>query len=290
MPHVKIWIRGNIMGRKPRIEYDGAIYHVIQRGNNRENIFDKESDKSNLLNDIVQKQNDLGFKLMGYIIMDNHFHILLQTFEKPLQSILHRINSKYSKYYNRKYDRKGHVFGERYKAILVQDESYLLTLLRYIHQNPVKAGICNRVEEYKWSSDYYYRNGIDKEIDIHVILGSISKDAKIAIKQYKEFIQEIGDIDYGKENWIGEEVFELVTATRVKAIERKRLDEILMETGTSFEEFEQIKAGSRKRNLTLYKVAYARKAHGYNHALKEIGEHIKLTDAAVFKLINKIAH
>ena len=272
------------MGRKPRIEYDEAIYHVIQRGNNREYIFGKEADKSVLLNDIIHKQNDLGFRLIGYIVMDNHFHILLQTIEKPLQSIMHRVNSKYSKYYNRKYGRKGHVFGERYKAILAQDERYLLTLLRYIHQNPVKAGICSRVDEYRWSSDYYYRNGIDKDIDIAVILGSISKAIKIAVKQYKEFVKEMDDTDYGEENWIGEEAFKFVAVPKIKVMERKRLDEILLETGTSPEEYKQIKAGSRKRNLIPYKINYARKAQESNHTLKEIGEHIKLTDVAVFKL------
>ena len=275
------------MGRKPRIEYDEAIYHVIQRGNNREYIFDKEADKSFLLNDIIYKQNDLGFRLMGYIIMDNHFHILLQTIEKPLQSIMHRINSKYSKYYNRKFGRKGHVLGERYKAILVQDERYLLTLLRYIHQNPVKAGICNKAEEYMWSSDHYYRNGICKEIDISVILGCISKDKKVAIKQYKEFMQKMDDIDYSQGNWMGEEAFEFVAVPRIKVIERKRLDEILIETGTSPEEYKQIKAGSRKRSLIQYKIAYARKAQETNYTMKDIGEHIKITNVAVFKLINR---
>lgn len=274
------------MGRKPRLEYEGAIYHVIQRGNNREYIFEKEEDKESLIKDIFSKKMDLNFKLIGYVIMDNHFHILLQVGEKPLQSIMHRINSKYSKYYNRKCGRSGHVYGERYKAILVQNESYLLVLLRYMHQNPIRAGICSKVEEYRWSSDSYYRTEKDAGIDIDIIFGTLSGDREIALKQYKEFMKEIDENNYNEGQRIGGEAFDLIAVPRVQVKERKRLDEILMETGVSMEEYQQIKIGSRRRSLTSYKISYAKKAQELNYTLKEIGSNIKLSDAAIFKLIN----
>ena len=92
--------------------------------------------------------------------MNNHYHIIIQTMDKKLQEIMHQINNKCSKYFNVKYKRVGHVFQGRYKAVLVQDERYLLKLIRYVHQNPVRAGICELVEQHKWSSDKYYRNNM----------------------------------------------------------------------------------------------------------------------------------
>jgi len=83
----------------------------------------------------------MGYTVYGYVLMDNHYHLVIQTFDKKLQEIMHQINNKYSKYFNNKYKRVGHVFRGRYKAILVQDERYILKLIRYIHKNPARAGI-----------------------------------------------------------------------------------------------------------------------------------------------------
>lgn len=277
------------MGRKPRVEYEGAIYHVIQRGNNREYIFDNCNDKEFLLKDILSRKNYMKFRLFGYVIMSNHYHLLLQTMDmdNTLNKIMHRINNRYSKYYNKRHGRTGHVFGERYKAIPVQDDSYLLTLLRYIHQNPVRAGICKRVKEYEWSSDCFYRKGNEKELDIKVILDTISKDRNLAIKQYKEFMEEIDDTEY-KEDKVGKEAFRLVVGKRSPVVVRKRLDEILIDTGVSDLEYKLIKEGSRKRSLKGFKAAYAKKALELNYTYKEIGQNIKLSDVAIIYLMNNL--
>ncbi len=124
----------------------------------------------------------MNYKLYGYVLMDNHYHLALQVFGKKLQKIMHQINNKYSKYFNYKYKRVGHVFQGRYKAILVQDERYLLSLVRYMHQNPIKAGMCKTVEEYKWSSDIFYRAGKKGFISTEVLLDMLSSDRKEAIK------------------------------------------------------------------------------------------------------------
>jgi putative transposase len=99
-------------------------------------------------------------------------------------------------------------------------------------------------------------------------------------------MMELDDTDYSKEQYIGEDAFELVAVPKIQVRERKRLDEILVETGVNSEGYHQIKTGSRRRNLTPYKIEYAKKANEHNYTLKEIGQHIKLTGAAVFKLIN----
>ena len=154
------------MGRPWREEYKGGIYHVIARGNNKEYIFKEDIDKGYFIKQLKESIEGMNYRIFGYILMDNHYHILIQTMDKKLQEIMHQINNKYSKYFNAKYKRVGHVFQGRYKATLVQDERYLIWVLRYIHQNPVQAGICQTVSEYKWSSDIFYRRGIKGFVNV----------------------------------------------------------------------------------------------------------------------------
>ena len=125
----------------------GGIYHVIARGNNKEYIFKENVDKGYFIKQIKETTAGMGYKVFGFVLMDNHYHIIVQTFDKKLQDIMHQINNKHSKYFNYKYKRVGHVFQGRYKAILVQDEKYIVGLLRYVHQNPVEAHICNDMDK-----------------------------------------------------------------------------------------------------------------------------------------------
>ena len=166
------------MGRPWREEYKGGIYHVIARGNNKEYIFKESIDKGYFLKQLKEHSEGFEYRVYGYVLMDNHYHIIIQTHNKKLQEIMHQINNKYSKYFNYRYKRVGHVFQGRYKAVLVQDERYMLALLRYIHQNPIKAHICDSMEKYKWSSDVFYRNNMNNFIQIDMIMDMLSKDSK----------------------------------------------------------------------------------------------------------------
>ncbi|MDY6827304.1 MAG: transposase [Bacillota bacterium] len=152
--------------KRRRIEYSGAIYHVTQRGNNHESIFKDVIDKNYYLKLLRLYKEKCDFKLLGYSIMDNHYHLLLKTEATPLNKIMHRIGTKYSRYYNMKNERTGHVFSDRYTAGLIQDEKYLFSALRYIHWNAVRAGICATVSEYPWSSDHAYRSNDRKMVSI----------------------------------------------------------------------------------------------------------------------------
>jgi len=175
------------MGRPWREEYNGGIYHVIARGNNKEYIFKESIDKGYFLKQLKEYSKGMEYRLCGYVLMDNHYHIIIQTYSKKLQETMHQINNKYSKYFNSKYKRVGHIFQGRYKSVLVQDERYLLSLLRYIHQNPIKAHICESIDNYKWSSDVFYRNNIHSFIYIDTIMDMLSRDRKEAIEKYKEY-------------------------------------------------------------------------------------------------------
>ena len=141
------------MGRGPRIEYAGAIYHVIQRGNNREYIFEEHRWKKNLLQEIIKSIEVDEMELFAFVIMGNHYHLALRTEQTPLSKIMHRINSNFSRYYNRDRSRTGSVFEGRYKAFPIENENYLLSVIRYIHRNP------QNYLDYDWSSlDYWLDN------------------------------------------------------------------------------------------------------------------------------------
>ena len=227
----------------------------------------------------------MNYRIFGYVLMDNHYHILVQTMEKKLQEIMHQINNKYSKYFNYKYKRVGHVFQGRYKSIIAQDERYFIGVLRYIHQNPMKANICITVDEYKWSSDGFYRRDLRGFVNVDIILSMLDSERKEAIRKYKELMNEKEEVDYEKEKIIGDEAYQLMCLSKRKKEERKRLDEILIETGVSNEDYTLIKSGSRKRILTKYKLEYARVALAIRYTYKEIAQNISITESSVKDLI-----
>ncbi len=273
------------MGRPWREEYNGGIYHVIARGNNREFIFRDNIDKGYFIKLLRQAMEGTNYRVFGYVLMDNHYHILMQTMDRKLQVLMHQINNRYSKYFNLKYDRVGHVFQGRYKAALVQDERYMIRVLRYIHQNPVKANMCRDIDSYKWSTDIFYRNGVKSFVDVDIILDMIDGDRNKAIKLYKKLMSDEEEMDYEKENIIGEEAYQLMCLSRIKTEERKRLDEILVGTGISSENYALIKEGSRKRSLTRYKLEYTRAALLLDYTYKEIAQNINSTESSVKNMI-----
>ncbi len=272
-----------------RIEYPGAFYHVIQRGNNREIIYKSDADKASYLNNLVDLKSKFDFKLLGYVLMDNHYHLLLQTGEDPLHKIIFRQNMYYSRYFNKAHNRSGHLYGDRYKASLVQDEGYAFAVLRYIHWNPVKAGITTVPEKYPWSSDICYRKNQSREIDIDLLLNTINpSNRKTAIEQYIRMMRIEEDVHYDSAKIIGTQEFvESIIGNADSEQEsqqkqaRRPLDEILKaECGTE-EDFELIKSGSRKRRLGSIKANYIEEAVKEGYSYREIGENISISDSAV---------
>lgn len=185
------------MARKPRIHYPGALYHVMVRGNNGEKVLLDEIHKSKYLDVLALYKEKLGFKLYAFCIMDNHAHLLIEVQDAPLSQIMQRIQQVYTQWFNRKYCRTGHVFQQRYKALLCDKDSYLLQLVRYIHNNPVRANLDSGIK-YKWSSHVYYV-GIEKTnyVDMSDILSIFSENRREALKQYSQFMnQDLGEIIY----------------------------------------------------------------------------------------------
>ncbi len=179
------------MARPLRIQYRGAFYHVTARGNERKKIFLNTTDYNKFREYVKHSQEKHRFILHAYVLMSNHIHLLIETPEGNLSRVIHTIISSYSTYFNKKRQRSGHLFQGRYKAILIEKDSYLLELSRYIHLNPVKANMAERPEEYPFSS---YRSYVASESDAIVardlILSMISTEKKKAPSLYRAFVEQ----------------------------------------------------------------------------------------------------
>jgi putative transposase len=147
------------MARPPRVEFPGALYHVIVRGNERKPVFRDDADRELYLRRLGHYRERFEFRLIAYCLMTNHVHLALETGEVPLSRILHGLQSSYTQAFNRRHHRSGHLFQGRYKALLVDADRYFLALLRYIHCNPLEARLAERAEDFSWSSDRFYRRG-----------------------------------------------------------------------------------------------------------------------------------
>jgi len=179
------------MARQLRIEYEGGFYHITSRGNQREKIFWDAKDRERLKKILERTKERYGYLLHAYVLMSNHYHLLMETPHGSLHQIMQNINTSYTVYINRKYHRIGHLFQGRYKAFVIDKDKYLLALSRYIHLNPVRAGVLKRAEQYRWSSYQEYLNGRKGEIlvDTDETLGYFSRQRSVAVRRYKEFVE-----------------------------------------------------------------------------------------------------
>jgi REP element-mobilizing transposase RayT len=178
------------MARPLRIVYEGAFYHLTARGNERRDIFLSHKDYEKFLYYLKEAIHKYGILLHAYVFMSNHYHLMVETPKANLSTFMHDLNSAYTTYFNLKRGRAGHLFQGRYKAILVDVDHYLLELSRYIHLNPVRAGIVKRPEGYPYSSFHAYLFPKDETIVFRdLIWRMISGDRKKAPKRYREFVE-----------------------------------------------------------------------------------------------------
>ncbi|MEW6064711.1 MAG: transposase [Bacillota bacterium] len=178
------------MARKPRVHYAGAIYHVIARGNNREIIFLDPCDKEKYLEFVARYKRRYNYEILAYVLMENHLHILIRVDQTPLSKIMQGIQQCYTQYFNRKYKHVGHVFQQRYKAFLCDNDRYLATLVVYIHQNPIRARLLEGLY-YPWSSHKEYVAGNSSLVDIDFILNILHSNRSYAYRQYLDMFRDI---------------------------------------------------------------------------------------------------
>lgn len=178
------------MPRHARELNDTNVYHVIIRGNERKNIFEYDDDKQKFIETIFDKQKQDNYILYAYCIMDNHAHLVIENKKEELDRIMKSINTTYACYYNRINKRVGHVFQDRFRSEGIKDEIHLLSVIRYIHYNPVKANMVEVPSQYKWSSYKSFINGKQKYINTEYILNLFSKDKRVAVQQFADFSKD----------------------------------------------------------------------------------------------------
>jgi len=179
------------MARKPRIHYPGALYHVILRGNARQDIFFDDEDRCRFFLLLQEGVERYGHRILAFSLLTNHVHLAIQVSDVPLSRIMQNLSFRYTRGANRRQGRSGHLFQGRYKAVLVDADTYLLELAAYIHLNPVRAGMADRPESYPWSSHRAY---LGREtipwLSPDCVLAHFSTKLEEARKLFAEFVVE----------------------------------------------------------------------------------------------------
>jgi len=221
------------MARPLRIEYPDAWYHVMNRGRRREQVFERKNDYE-LFVEILQEAVELfALRVSAFCLMPSHYHLLVQTPDANLSRCMRHLNGVYTQRYNSGHSLDGQLFRGRYKAILVPEDSYLLQLVRYIHRNPVRAGMVDKAEHYDWSSHKGYLSSAKKWdwLHKHFILSMLDKESQQKETRYRTFMGEDEDESFLRilslkkmPSIIGERQF--VDRIKSRFFERKRHIEV----------------------------------------------------------------
>jgi len=178
------------MPRPPRLDAAGAVTHVVARGNERRPVFREDADREKYLELLAEACGRHGARAFAYCLMPNHLHLALQSGEAPLSRLVHDVHARYAQYFNRRYDRSGHLFQGRFQALLVDRDAYLLEVVRYIHRNPVKARLAACPEDYPWSSHRAYLGDAPAWLATGEVLALLAGSRPKARRLFQEFVAE----------------------------------------------------------------------------------------------------
>jgi len=282
------------MARPLRIEFAGAVYHVTSRGNERKDIFRTDSDRRLFL-DILQQVNvKYNWHCHAYCLMDNHYHIVIETPDGNLIKGMRQLNGVYTQAFNKRHDRVGHIFQGRYKAILIQKDSHLLEVCRYVVLNPVRALVVKRPETWQWSS---YNPMIDKSsvhpcLTTEWVLGQFGRKKTTALKNYAEFVeagigkdtlwkQVKGQLLLGEEDF-ADKLIDMDKSGDIHEISRNQRHLRRPSLGNLFEEIKPRDRGERNEFIVeaVYKHAYSQ---------REVADFLKLHYSTVSVVVKRKA-
>lgn len=290
------------MARPLRVEFPEAFYHVTSRGNERKVVFRSTRDREKFLSYLESAHHRYGAVIHVYCLMENHYHLLLETPRGNLSQILHHINGAYTTYFNIKRGRSGHLFQGRFKGILVERDAYCEELSRYIHLNPVRAGLAKSPSEYQWSS-YRHYVGEEREpewLTTELVLGYFGGRGRSGYKRYREFVEEGVPMELESPlrkviaaTFLGSEDF--IKRIRGEYLEDRKIDrrnipgvkQVLR--GPSPEEIEKAVANVIGEDHFLYKKFCIYLSHQDSGlSLEEIGVHFGMKGSAVSQLSRRL--
>ena len=213
------------MPRQKRKVGLSKIYHIIARGNERKDIFLDDEDKNKFIQIISDKKKKNEYILYAYCLMNNHLHLLIKEEKDSISRVMSRINTAYAYYFNKKYNRVGHVFQNRFRSEPVENDSYLISLVRYIHNNPVKAKIEDQPHQYKWSSCSFYFKEQKCIINKEEILNFFSSDREKAISLFAEFSHQLNNDNFMDYEEVFGEVHKINSVVKAKEYALRYLKE-----------------------------------------------------------------
>ncbi len=279
------------MARPLRIEFPGAVYHVTSRGNARNRIFNDDQDRETFLTMLGVVVRRYNWLCHAYCLMPNHYHCMIETPDGNLSIGMRQLNGIYTQTYNRRHDKPGHLFQGRFKAILVEKDTYLLELCRYVVLNPVRARLVEKPGAFRWSS-YGATGGLRKKpqfLTTDWILGLFDIKRAVAEKRYRAFVQEgmeraspwddvQGQVLLGREGFA--EKFKDLLEDNKPLKEIPRSQRYVGRPGLA-----KIFGGKENRSQRDEGICVAHLNHGYT--LKEIADHLHVHYTTVSKVISK---
>ena len=281
------------MARPLRIEYPGAVYHITSRGNAGHNIYQDDQDRKTFLNVLAEVVKKCNWYCHAYCLMDNHYHLLIETPEANLSYGMRQLNGIYTQRYNRRHRNVGHIFQGRFKSILVDKENYLLELSRYIVLNPVRAKLVESPDKWPWGS-YRATAGLIKAPEyllVDWILGLFGTNRKLAQKHYQQFVRQgINDEspmdDLQEQIILGDKAF----VEKIQEMIKDKEDIVEIPRKQRFagrQSLEKLFSNTAelKKELRNQKIARAHIEYGYT--LKEIADSIGVHYTTVSKIVRK---
>lgn len=272
------------MARPLRLQFPHAVYHVTSRGNARQKIVRGDADRAWFLAVLGQVVARFGWRCHAYCLMNNHYHLLVETPRPTLSVGMRQLNGVYTQTFNRQHHRVGHLFQGRFKAILVEKDAHLLELCRYVVLNPVRAGLVQRAHQWPWSSyrAMVGRTDVPDYLTVDWVLGQFGQRVREARRAYEQFVREgighpspwerlRGQIYLGSEDWVAEHQPDRV----IKEVPR-------VQTQAQRPSLGQLFRGTRGRERALLQ-AYRR----YGYRLWEIAQHLGVHYATVSRHLKR---
>ena len=300
------------MSRPLRIQYPDAWYHVMNRGRRGEKVFETKEDYWSFIDLLEELDEVFNVKVSAYCLISNHYHLLVQTPNANLSRAMRHLNGVYTQRYNKRHGCDGQLFRGRYKAIVVESDSYAVELLRYIHRNPLEAGLVENLQKYQWSTHRIYLSKAEKWKWVHkdFILNLFSKSKPESIRLYKEFVLKenseminqvfarknlpaiLGSksfVDRVKEKFFNSNNFEDVPETKRLAPDIEKIEiAVCRDYDIKEDELYSTRRGlfNEPRNVAVYLIRRLR-----NDTLKQVGDQFGIEkNSTVSSIVERVKH